>query len=172
MYLLGFLLWWSPGTQVQFLALHIGLKIWCCWSCSCSVDCNCRLDLIPGPYTWGSQKKMYLSFLCGQWVLGLKLSSWKGHYGVELTNRISVAIVNIYFLPWGKWETTVNFWTEEGQSDLPFKTITLSALWRTHWNNEDTGKKQWQWLENYDHAPCERWWCIQQAGSSRSKDKS
>ena len=40
---------WNTGTQVQSLTQDSGLKTWHCHSCS--VGCNCGLDLIPGPGT-------------------------------------------------------------------------------------------------------------------------
>ena len=50
--------WWrlcSPGTQVQFLAQHSGLRIWSC--CSCSVVGTCGLNLIPGLGTPSAMEK-------------------------------------------------------------------------------------------------------------------
>ena len=37
----------STGMQVQSLARHSGLRIWCCHS----IGCNCSLALIPDPET-------------------------------------------------------------------------------------------------------------------------
>ena len=39
----------SAGTQVQSLAQHSGLRIWCCHSCS--LGHNCSSYLIPGQGT-------------------------------------------------------------------------------------------------------------------------
>ena len=44
----------SPEMQVRYPALHSGLKIWHC--CSCSLGGDCGSDLIPGsgaPYATG-----------------------------------------------------------------------------------------------------------------------
>ena len=55
--------WWNlccSRTQVPSPVWHGGLRIWCCHSCS--ISCNCGLDLIPGLGTpcadgWPKKKK-------------------------------------------------------------------------------------------------------------------
>ena len=49
---------WSPGMQVPSLALHCGLRIWCCHSSS--IGYNCGSDLFPDPevpYATGQKKE-------------------------------------------------------------------------------------------------------------------
>ena len=59
----------SPEMQVRYPALHSGLKIWHC--CSCSLGYDCSWDMIPGPRNYichraakkGKKKKTKLNKL-------------------------------------------------------------------------------------------------------------
>ena len=90
----------STGTQVEYPALHSGLRIRCC--CSCSLGHNCGLDLIPGPGTpygvrWPKKIKkhlikQYLMHISLTWLLNITPKTDVLHSRKSLNKGLSTRI--------------------------------------------------------------------------------
>ena len=143
--------------QVQSLAQHSGLRIWCCHNHSCSLGRNHSLDLIPGPGTpyavgqSGKKKSLkiisrFWSSLVVQWVKDQVLSLlW---LGLLLWHRFVPWHGNFHMLWYSQKNPNVSRFpgfqmAEQWPHHIPSVPVTAllsvpPAELRTH--------KQWNWL--------------------------